>query len=66
VGWVNGAVVAAGKTTGVPTPANKLLLQTMLDLVEGRSHPSIWRDRPDRLIAEARQMGVPGLSNPPP
>ena len=61
VSWLNGAVVAAGETTRVSTPANILLLKVMLDLVEGRSDPTGWRDRPDRLMARARQERVPGL-----
>ena len=61
VRWLNGAVVAAGEKTRVATPANRLLLEVMLDLVEGRSHPSEWRDQPHRLVARARQEGVPGM-----
>jgi len=61
VRWLNGAVVAAGEALNLPTPANRLLLTVMLDLVEGRSDPASWRDRPDRLMERARQEGVPGL-----
>jgi len=61
VRWLNGAVVAAGEALKLPTPANRLLLTVMLDLVEGRSDPASWRDRPDRLMERARQEGVPGL-----
>jgi len=61
VSWLNGAVVAAGEKTRLSTPANRLLLKVMLDLVEGRSDPSAWRGQPDRLMAQAHQEGVPGL-----
>jgi 2-dehydropantoate 2-reductase len=33
VGWLNGAVVRAGEKVGVPTPVNKLLLETLMKLV---------------------------------
>ena len=65
VSWLNGAVVAAGERTRVSTPANRLLLKVMLDLVEGRSDPTVWRDQPDRLMMQARQEGVPGVLPPP-
>ncbi len=58
VRWLNGAVVSVGEAARIPTPANRLLLSVMLDLVEARSDPAEWRGRPDRLIERARQEGV--------
>jgi 2-dehydropantoate 2-reductase len=61
VNWLNGAVVRGGNDLGVATPANGVLLTTLLERVEGRADPTTWRDRPDRLLDRARQAGVPGV-----
>jgi len=61
VGWLNGAVVQHGERLGLPTPANRVLLQVLLERVEGGDKPSAWRDRPDRLIERGRRAGVPGI-----
>jgi 2-dehydropantoate 2-reductase len=59
--WLNGAVVDHGARLGVPTPANRALLSAFLELVQGGSDASAWRDRADRLLERAREMGVPGI-----
>lgn len=59
--WLHGAVIAHGRRTGVPTPANQVLLETLMSLVEGRADPLEWRDRPEALLERARREGVPGL-----
>ena len=61
VGWLNGAVVRQGAHLGVPTPANRILTEIMLDLVEGRVAHDQFRDRPEQLIQRAAEAGVPGL-----
>jgi 2-dehydropantoate 2-reductase len=59
--WLNGAVVDEGARSGVSTPANRVLTEVMLDLIEGRADPDHYRDRPERLIQRALEAGVPGL-----
>lgn len=61
VHWLNGAVVREGAHLGVPTPANHILTEMMLDLVEGRVAHDQYRDRPEQLIQRALEAGVPGL-----
>ncbi len=65
VRWLNGAVVEAGNRLGVPTPANAVLQEVLLGLVEKQDSPESWRDRPDRLIEAGRRGGVPGLGRSP-
>lgn len=66
VRWLNGAIVEAGARLGVSTPANAVLQDILLGLVENRETPEAWRDRPDRLLEAGRQAGVPGLASGPP
>ena len=61
VRWLNGAVVQEGIRLGVPTPANAVLTETMLALVDGRADPSQFRHQPERLLTRARHAGVPGV-----
>ena len=61
VRWLNGAVVELGDRLGVETPANRVLLATMLELVDAGADPSRWRHQPERLLARAREVGVPGI-----
>jgi 2-dehydropantoate 2-reductase len=61
VGWLNGAIVEHGRKHGVATPANAVLLEVMLELVEGREDPEEWRGQPGRLLERARAAGVPGM-----
>jgi 2-dehydropantoate 2-reductase len=54
VGWLNGAVVAAGERRGVPTPVNRRLVR----LVDGVTRSAVLRrgfaERPDLLIQNIR------------
>jgi 2-dehydropantoate 2-reductase len=61
VRWLNGAVVHQGAQSGVPTPANHILTEMMLDLVEGNVEHDQFRDRPEQLLQRAAEAGVPGL-----
>jgi 2-dehydropantoate 2-reductase len=61
VHWLNGAVVHQGANLGVPTPANQILTEMMVDLVEGRVTRDQYHDRPEQLIQRAVETGVPGL-----
>ncbi len=51
VDYLNGAVVRAGERTGFPTPINRLLNDTLLDLVEGRQPISKFSKHPEKLLA---------------
>ena len=57
----HGPVVEQGTQSGVPTPANHILTEILLDLVEGRVAHDQFRDRPEQLIQRAVEAGVPGL-----
>ncbi|TAM62068.1 ketopantoate reductase family protein [bacterium] len=48
---LNGAVVRAGRTLGVPTPVNAVLTDTLEDIVRTHALWAKYRERPDALIA---------------
>ncbi len=50
VDYLNGAVVRFGEHLGVPTPANRLLNDTLLALTRGDLPLSEFTHRPDRLL----------------
>jgi 2-dehydropantoate 2-reductase len=47
---LNGAIVKAGKTTGVKTPVNTALVDIVHDLLEGKADRAEWRRNIDRLV----------------
>jgi 2-dehydropantoate 2-reductase len=51
VDYLNGAVVRFGAKTGVPTPVNRLLNDTLLALVEGRLNRDDFARQPEKLLA---------------
>jgi 2-dehydropantoate 2-reductase len=51
VDYLNGAVVRAGQKTGIPTPINHLLNDTLLDLVQGRQPVNTYSRDPEKLLA---------------
>ena len=55
VDYLNGAVVRAGERTGIPTPINRLLNDTLLDLVHGRQSISNYSKQPEKLLALIRK-----------
>ncbi|HET7011872.1 MAG TPA: ketopantoate reductase C-terminal domain-containing protein, partial [Anaerolineales bacterium] len=59
--WLNAAVVEHGQGAGVNTPANQVLTSVFDGLVRGATPPESYRDKPERLLSEAAQAGVPGL-----
>jgi 2-dehydropantoate 2-reductase len=61
VKWLNGAVVKKGNQLGLPTPANAVLTETLLELVEDDQSKDRFRGRPKELIQRASHAGVPGL-----
>lgn len=50
ISWLNGAVVRYGLETGVPTPVNQMLTQTMLDLVHKRRPHQAFINNPQALL----------------
>jgi 2-dehydropantoate 2-reductase len=59
--WLNGAIAAEGKRLGVPTPANDVLLEVLMGLVEGRLDAGDYHAAPAALLSEAQSAGVPGI-----
>ena len=55
---LNGAVVKAGRQTGVPTPVNEVLCDLMMDLAEHPEDRDGFDGNPDRLLSLVRTRGV--------
>jgi 2-dehydropantoate 2-reductase len=51
VGWLNGAVVRYGRETGVKTPVNNLLYETLNSILEGKTEAALYSRNPDALLA---------------
>ncbi len=51
VNYLNGAVVRAGEKLGIPTPANRLLNETLMKLTKGELKIEDYRRNPERLLA---------------
>jgi 2-dehydropantoate 2-reductase len=47
---LNGAIVQAGKTIGMPTPVNAALVGIVHDLLEGKADRADWRSNIDQLV----------------
>lgn len=52
VTYLHGAVVRAGEKLGVPTPVNKLLTDTLLDLTAGKTPLDEFAGKPEKLLAK--------------
>jgi 2-dehydropantoate 2-reductase len=52
VSYLHGAVVRAGEHCGVPTPVNRLLTTTLLDLTNGKIPLDEYSRKPEKLIAK--------------
>jgi 2-dehydropantoate 2-reductase len=50
VDWLNGAVVRAGQRLGIPTPANRLLNETLLALTHGEIPLDTFARQPKKLL----------------
>jgi 2-dehydropantoate 2-reductase len=50
VDYLNGAVVRFGQVTGIPTPINNWLNQTLLDLVQGSLATDEYSHQPDKFL----------------
>jgi 2-dehydropantoate 2-reductase len=55
VDYLNGAVVRAGKETGIPTPVNQVLNETLLKLTSGEIDLREYSGRPKQFV-----MQIPG------
>jgi 2-dehydropantoate 2-reductase len=51
VDYLNGAVVRAGARTGIPTPVNTVLTQTLLALTKGDLPLDTYTHQPEKLLA---------------
>jgi 2-dehydropantoate 2-reductase len=58
VDYLNGAVVRFGERLGIPTPINKFLNQTLLDLTSGRIALEMYAHNPDRFISDCSTLSV--------
>jgi 2-dehydropantoate 2-reductase len=52
VTYLHGAVVRAGQKTGVPTPVNRLLTETLLALTAGKIPLAEFAHQPEKLLAK--------------
>ena len=52
VDYLNGAVVRAGASAGIPTPVNKLLTETLLKLTKGEVPVEQFAHQPERLLQQ--------------
>lgn len=50
VEYLNGAVVRFGESCGIPTPANRLLTETLVSLTRGETSLDTYARRPARLL----------------
>jgi 2-dehydropantoate 2-reductase len=55
VDYLNGAIVRAGIRLGIPTPVNKFLTDTLLDLTSGQLRIEDYRKKPERILDEMRK-----------
>lgn len=51
VSFLNGAVVRAGVSTGIPTPINRVLTETLSGLVEGRLPIETFSHKPEKFTS---------------
>lgn len=58
VAWLNGAVVRAGASRGVPTPVNAFLERTVSGIAAGTVPWEAFRHRPEALIEGLRRGGA--------
>ena len=54
VAFLNGAVAAAART-GVKTPVNEVLTETLLALSRGQTPWAEWRNQPERLWRKVQE-----------
>jgi 2-dehydropantoate 2-reductase len=52
VDYLNGAVVRYGERSGIPTPVNRLLNDTLLKLTRGELQRNTYTRQPEKLLAQ--------------
>jgi len=55
VAYLNGAIVRAGEQVGIPTPANRVLTETLMALVQQTEPLEQYAHQPERLIQRYQQ-----------
>jgi 2-dehydropantoate 2-reductase len=58
---LNGAVVKEGERIGLPTPANRFLLNTMIAIVQDAAEHVHLRNQPQEIIKRAINAGIPWI-----
>ncbi len=58
VNYLHGAVVRAGEQTGLPTPVNRLLTETLLDLTAGKLPLEAFARQPEKLLSKLTDSKV--------
>jgi 2-dehydropantoate 2-reductase len=61
ISYLNGAVVKTGERIGVLTPANRFLLDTMINIVENAAEHEPLRNHPEEFLKRAINAGIPGI-----
>lgn len=61
VEWLNGKIASVGQQMDIPTPANRVLNETMMSLVKGQEEHVRFLNKPERLLSLASRAGVPGI-----
>lgn len=61
ISWLNGAVVKEGAAGAIPTPANRVLTDTMQLLLHNPQIRHRFHHHPEMLLGRAREAGVPGM-----
>jgi 2-dehydropantoate 2-reductase len=61
VKWLNGAIAHTGAAFDVPTPANQILFETMMSLVDRSVEHEKFLGKPNELLVLAARAGVPGI-----
>jgi 2-dehydropantoate 2-reductase len=53
---LNGAIVAAGRQHGLPTPVNRALTQIYQGLITGELNRADYRHQPEKLLQAAKNV----------
>jgi 2-dehydropantoate 2-reductase len=61
VAWLNGAIAAAGRKLNVNCPANQVLFETMMSLVDRAEEQERYLGEPIELLRLGAIAGVPGI-----
>jgi 2-dehydropantoate 2-reductase len=59
IDYLNGAVVRSGEQLGIPTPANRVLNETLLALTRGEAPLAAFARQPERLLERFEKAAHP-------